>query len=108
MKKDDNVYLKHILDAINQIQEYTHGINHDEFVSKKMVQDAVIRQIEIIGEATKQLSQEILKKYNSVIRSIDETMIELKLRGYKEMGNVYYNAENIDSAIVANKKLLQW
>ncbi len=66
MKKDDKIYLKHILDAISQIQEYTHRMSHDEFVNKKMVQDAVIRQIEIIGEATKQLSQELLKKYDQV------------------------------------------
>ncbi len=66
MKKDDTVYLKHISDAILQIQEYIHGMNHDTFVQKKMVQDAVIRQIEIIGEATKQISQRIRNKYKQI------------------------------------------
>jgi uncharacterized protein with HEPN domain len=68
MKKDDRIYLKHILDAISQIEEYTHKISHQEFVNKKMIQDAVIRQIEIIGEATKQLSPNIIEKYIQVPR----------------------------------------
>ena len=58
MTKQDSVYLKHILDAISCIEEYAGGIDFEDFVSNKMVQDAVIRQIEIIGEASKRLSLE--------------------------------------------------
>ena len=53
--KDDKVYLAHIADAIAQILSYTAG-GHDEFMKHRMVQDAVIRNLEIIGEATKSLS----------------------------------------------------
>jgi len=62
-KKDDAVYLKHILDAINRIEEYTHNIEYKDFIENYLVQDGVIRQIEIIGEATKKLSNEIKEKY---------------------------------------------
>ncbi|MBS7626604.1 DUF86 domain-containing protein [Candidatus Bathyarchaeota archaeon] len=58
MKKDDSVYLKHILDAISRIEEYTKDIRYEEFIGNHLVQDGVIRQLEIIGEATKRLSKE--------------------------------------------------
>ena len=55
MKKDPIIYLNHILDSINKIQEYTSGMNQAEFLNKPLFQDAVIRNLEIIGEATKQM-----------------------------------------------------
>lgn len=56
MQRDDSVYLKHIRDAIGKIQGYTRGVSESAFRSNTLIQDAVIRQIEIIGEATKRLS----------------------------------------------------
>ncbi len=53
--KDDKVYLAHIADAIGQIVAYTAG-GRDEFTKNRMAQDAVIRNLEVIGEATKNLS----------------------------------------------------
>ena len=50
--KDDRVYLGHIRDAIHDIEEYTAG-GRDAFMSDRMRQDAVIRKLEIIGEAVK-------------------------------------------------------
>ena len=44
MKKDDTVYLLHILDAIELIAEYTRGMSENEFLSNSMAHDAVIRQ----------------------------------------------------------------
>jgi len=45
-------YLAHILEAISRIAEYTAGMDEDGFVRNKLVQDAVIRNLEIIGEAS--------------------------------------------------------
>ena len=56
MKRDDSVYLRHISDAIAKIEQYLLGMTEEAFSLNSMVQDAVIRQIEIIGEATKRLS----------------------------------------------------
>jgi len=56
MKRDDSVYVHHILDAIEKIEEYTRRVNKETFYSNTLLQDGVIRQIEIIGEATKRLS----------------------------------------------------
>ena len=58
MRKDDLVYLKHILDAILRIEEYVNNVNNDTFSRNNLLQDGVIRQIEIIGEATKRLSKD--------------------------------------------------
>jgi uncharacterized protein with HEPN domain len=56
--KNDSVYLRHILDAIEQIYAYTHE-GEEAFLRDTKTQDAVIRKFEIIGEATKRLSEEI-------------------------------------------------
>jgi uncharacterized protein with HEPN domain len=58
MTKDYSIYLRHILDAITSIQEYTENLNQKDFYNNKLVQDAVIRNLEIIGEATKRIPDE--------------------------------------------------
>jgi uncharacterized protein with HEPN domain len=66
MKKDDTVYLQHVLDAINTIEEYLLGINEEKFKATRLLQDGVIRQIEIIGEAVRHASKDIRKTYPEV------------------------------------------
>ena len=62
----DIVYLRHIMDAISRIGEYIQGINEEEFFRNYLVQDGVIRQLEIIGEATKQISQGTREKHRNI------------------------------------------
>jgi len=57
-KRDDTVYLRHILDAIQRIQNYLAGVSYDEFLGNLLLQDGVVRQLEIIGEATTRFSIE--------------------------------------------------
>ena len=64
--KDDLVYLKHIADAILKIDEYTDKVDSLMFFKNTLIQDGVIRQIEIIGEATKNLSAPLRDKYPQV------------------------------------------
>ena len=59
MKRDDSVYLRHILDAIAKIETYLQGVDEQTFLAQSLLQDGAIRQIEIIGEAVKQLSQQL-------------------------------------------------
>jgi len=54
----DRVYLLHIQEALARVAEYTAG-GRQEFLDKPLVQDAVIRQLEIVGEAVKNLSAEL-------------------------------------------------
>jgi uncharacterized protein with HEPN domain len=57
----DELYLRHILDAIQKIERYA-AVGHDEFVAESLRHDAAIRQIEIIGEAAKRLSAQVLSR----------------------------------------------
>jgi len=66
MKKDNVVFLKHILDAINLIEDYLKDKEFQEFRNNHMLQDAVIREIEIIGEAAKKLSVDFKNKYSDI------------------------------------------
>ncbi|HOG57257.1 MAG TPA: DUF86 domain-containing protein [Bacteroidales bacterium] len=58
MEKDDLVYIEHILDCIRKIKEFTNGLSLKDFSVNELVQDAVIRNIEIIGEASKKISSD--------------------------------------------------
>lgn len=61
--KTDVPYLKHILQAIARIDQYTAGMTWAEFQKNPLVQDGVIRQIEIIGEAAKSVSAGLKEKH---------------------------------------------
>lgn len=65
-KKDDQVYLKHILEAITWIEEYIKNVSREEYLDNHLIQDGVIRQVGIIGEATKHLSTEFKENYGNV------------------------------------------
>jgi len=55
---DDHVYLAHVRDAIRRIEAFTSG-GREQFLADPMVQDAVIRNLEVIGEAVKGLSDTV-------------------------------------------------
>lgn len=57
--KDDKIYIDHILNSIDRIESYLEGKDHLSFSNDYLVQDAVVRQLEIIGEATKRISGEL-------------------------------------------------
>ena len=56
--KSDVVYLRHMLEAIAQIREYTQDINATDFRHTRLLQDGVIRQLGIIGETARHISLE--------------------------------------------------
>ena len=61
MKKDPKIFLNHILESINLIEDYIKDKSKLDFLSSRQLQDSIIRRIEIIGEAVKML-RVILKK----------------------------------------------
>jgi uncharacterized protein with HEPN domain len=63
MEKEPNVFVGHILMCIENIKNYTQGIDQEHFFLNRLVQDAVIRNLEIIGEATKNIPQHFPNKY---------------------------------------------
>ncbi len=66
MQRDESVYLRHVLDAIVRIESYLQGIDKEAFLQHNLIQDGVIRQLEIIGEAVKRLAEELRAKHPRV------------------------------------------
>lgn len=63
MKRKFDLYLTDIVEAIGRVDEYTRDVDFDAFTKKKMAVDAVLRNLEIIGEAASQIPEEVKKKY---------------------------------------------
>jgi len=66
LSKDYFVFLEHILRSIGNIEEDTKQFSKEKFLGARTIQDAVIRNIEIIGEATKNLPFELRNKYSQI------------------------------------------
>lgn len=61
MKREHSFFVKDILTAIKSIEEFTDGITYKKFLQDKKTSDAVIRNIEIIGEAVKNIPLSVRK-----------------------------------------------
>jgi uncharacterized protein with HEPN domain len=59
MSRSDSVYLQDILESVNIILNYTENITEFEFLNNMILQDAVTRRFEIIGEAASKISENI-------------------------------------------------
>jgi len=66
MKRDMKVYIEDILESIEKIEEYTKGITKEDFLQNSQIQDAVLRRLEIIGEAVKNIPLEFRNKYPEI------------------------------------------
>jgi len=64
--KKDKAYLKDILDAISDIEVFITNVNEAEFYKNKEKKYAVVRALEIIGEAAKNLSKELRSKHKEI------------------------------------------
>ena len=65
-EKDALIFVEHILDSMKNIEDFTKGVPKESFMKNKEKQSAVIRQIEVIGEASKNLSDGFRSKYPQV------------------------------------------
>lgn len=66
MKKGDQLYLDHILESFSKVGLYLEDVSYEAFLADEEKQDAIIRKIEIAGEATKRLSPVIREKYTQI------------------------------------------
>jgi len=83
--KDGSVYIDHILGSINRIQSYIAGIDKSTFLDDLKTQDAVVRQFEIIGEATKRISTKFRELNPSVPWSDMAGMRDVLIHDYIEV-----------------------
>lgn len=65
-KRDVKLFLHDILECIEKIERYTRNLNFEDFIKNDMVVDAVIRNLEIIGEAVKNIPPEVRSKYPEI------------------------------------------
>jgi len=66
-KRSPELFIQDMLEAIEKIEKYTESIEDlDEFKRNNMVADAVLRNLEIIGEAARNIPEEIRTKYNEI------------------------------------------
>lgn len=60
------LFINDIIDAITKIETYIKDLDYDDFIKNNMIQDAVIRNLEIIGEATRNIPSYVKEKYPNV------------------------------------------
>lgn len=66
MPRSSSAHLKDILVACGNIKEYTAGLDLDGFEHDKMVQDATVRNLEIIGEAVKNVPEDVRSRAKDI------------------------------------------
>ncbi len=66
MKRDVRLYIEDIWESIQRIEEYTHSIDKEEFLNNAQIQDAVVRRLEVIGEAVKNVPHGLKEKYQDI------------------------------------------
>jgi len=66
MPREYNLYLRDILEAIERIEQYTHGMDYKAFTENHLVQDGVIRNLMVIGEATKLIPELLKSEYPDI------------------------------------------
>jgi uncharacterized protein with HEPN domain len=66
MIKDDRIFVRHILESILMAEKYLKNIDKEKFLASPQLIDAIIRRVEIMGEAVKNISKEYKEKNNNV------------------------------------------
>ncbi|NIT61819.1 MAG: DUF86 domain-containing protein [Aliifodinibius sp.] len=65
-KRDARLFLEDILDAIKKVKRYTSNLTFHEFTKNDLISDAVIRNLEVIGEAARNIPPEIRNQYGTI------------------------------------------
>lgn len=66
MKKDPLIFIKHIKESIMNIESFSKNLSKKAFIKNRLKQSAIIREIEIIGEAVKNIPNSFRKKYPKI------------------------------------------
>jgi uncharacterized protein with HEPN domain len=106
MAKDPSIYINHIKASVEKILLYTKDIDEDSFNDNPLIQDAVIRQFEIIGEATKRVDKSFRERYPKIPWLDMAGMRDILIHDYLnvDLGIVW---KTVRSDIPKLKKLLE-
>jgi len=93
MKKDNKIYLRQIRDYIEDIEGYINKVTFKKFENSQLLQDGIIRKIELIGESARRLTESFWDKYSK----------ELPLAKAVSMRNkLIHEYDDIDLRIIWN------
>ena len=65
-KRDWRLFINDMLECIERIEKYVSGLSYDDFIKDDKTKDAVVRNLEIIGEAANQIPVDIRKRYKDI------------------------------------------
>lgn len=65
-KRDNCLLIKDMIGCCKNIFEYTNGMNYEIFVASKITKDAVVRNFEILGEASRMMGEEIVVTHTEI------------------------------------------
>lgn len=82
MRKDPLIFVKHILECIDIVEGYIKDLSEGGFMASREKQDAVMRRIEIIGEAVKHIPDDVKEKYPDVPWRRISGMRDVLIHGY--------------------------
>jgi len=108
--RDQLVYIRHIMESIEVIEGHMCGVTKESFWGSVLLQDAVIRRLEIIGEATKNISMSFRKQYPEVPWRLMAGMRDTLIHEYfgvdlNEVWNTIF--KNLPELKVPLKKILE-
>jgi len=82
MKREYKIFLKDILESMKLIEEYVDGLDFEEFKKDQKTVDAVVRNLEIIGEATKRIPQNVKDNFSNIPWKEMTKMRDKMIHGY--------------------------
>lgn len=96
MKRDLKVYLQDVLESCELIIKHIESVSADEFQTNVMLQDAVIRRFEIIGEAVKHVPNALREKYPNIEWKKAAAFRDILAHDYPEIiiDDVYHTSRN--------------
>lgn len=64
--KDDKLYLIHLSESIEKIESYTKGLDFASFMQNTLIQDAVLRNLQVLAESTQRLSEDFKMRHPEI------------------------------------------
>lgn len=85
MTKEPTIFLQHILESIELIEKRAESVTREEFIENVDLQDAIIRRLEIVGEAVRNLPKEFRQEYSDIDWQNPAGMRNTLIHGYFEV-----------------------
>ena len=83
MLKDNSIYVNHILEQAEKILVYVEGMTENDFLKDEKTQSAVIREFQVIGEASKKISDDFKKEHDVIPWKTMSGMRDILIHNYE-------------------------